>query len=125
VHNYLGLEWFRVVAEAPLPRGHATLAMTFAPSGPARVLEGKGVPADVTLYYDGVIVAKLDLPHSVPATFGTTGLSCGRAYFDSVDPTQFQEPFPFTGTIHKVVLDLTGELTINPEAEFVRLMAQQ
>ena len=75
--------------------------------------------------YDGEQVAYGELPFSVPVTFATTGLSCGRGFFDSVDPEHYEAPFDYAGTIDKVVLDLTGELIINPEAEMTRLMAQQ
>jgi len=58
-------------------------------------------------------------------TFSTTGASCGWAYFDTVDPTAYEAPFVFTGALHKVVLDVTGELIVHPTAELTRLMRQQ
>ena len=125
IHNYLSLERFRVKAETEVTPGRHELRMEFAPTGPPAFLEGKGSPAQVRLFYDGEQVAYGELPFSVPVTFATTGLSCGRGFFDSVDPEHYEAPFDYAGTIDKVVLDLTGELIINPEAEMTRLMAQQ
>ncbi len=45
--------------------------------------------------------------------------------YDAVDPSAYEAPFAFTGTLHRVVLDLSGELTVVPEAEMNRLMAEQ
>jgi arylsulfatase len=125
VHNYLSLQLFTVSTTDPLPRGDVEVRMEFAPNGPARFLEGLGTPAVVCLIVNGELAGSGDLPYTVPSTFSTTGLSCGWAYYDSVDPTAFQAPFRFTGTIHKVTLDLTGELSINPNAEIVRMMTEQ
>jgi arylsulfatase len=125
VHNYLSLDLFRVVSEVPLPRGVTTLRMEFAPTAKPRILEGFGSAAEIRLFHGDEVVAMMAIPHSVPVTFSTTGLSCGLAYFDSVDPTSFEAPYPFTADVAKVVLDVTGELIISPEAEMTRLMAQQ
>jgi arylsulfatase len=125
VHNYLGLERFTVSSRTTLPRGAAALRMEFAPSGPPRFLEGLGTPADVRLFVDGEEVGLGHLPYSVPNTFATTGMSCGWAYFDSVDPSAYRAPYAFTGPLERVVLDVTGELIVNPQAEMVRLMTEQ
>ena len=99
--------------------------MEFAPTGPPRILEGFGSPAEIRLFHGDEVVGFTAIPHSVPVTFSTTGLSCGLAYFDTVDPAFYEAPFTFTGGLDKVVLDVTGELIISPEAEMTRLMAQQ
>jgi arylsulfatase len=125
VHNYLSLEKFSVIASEPLPRGAATLRMEFAPTGPPVFFEGHGSPAEVRLFYNDDVVGFGVLPFSVPVTFSTTGASCGLAYFDSVDPSVYEAPFPFTGDLEKVILDVTGELIIHPTAELTRLMTQQ
>ncbi len=125
VHNYLSLAKFEVRSLTPIPEGDHELRLEFLPTGEARFLEGKGVPADVRLFHDGDVVAEGSLPYSVPSTFATTGLSCGTAFFDSIDPTQYLAPFDFTGELHKVVLDITGDLLVNPAAEMTRMMAQQ
>jgi arylsulfatase len=125
VHNYLSLEKFSVISSEPLPRGKVALRMEFAPTGPPVFFEGHGSPAEVRLFHDNEVVGFGELPFSVPVTFGTTGASCGMAYFDTVDPSAYEAPFAFTGALDKVILDVTGELIIHPAAELTRLMTQQ
>ena len=91
----------------------------------AEFLEGKGTPAEVRLFFNGEVVGFGELPHTVPVTFSTTGVSCGEAFFDTIDPTIYEAPFTFTGALDKVVVDISGELIVNPEAEMTRLMTQQ
>ncbi len=125
VHNYLSFERFTVTSTEPVPRGPVALRMEFAPTGPASFVGGRGCPAEVRLFYDDRVVGLGELPYSVPVLFSTTGASCGWAYFDTVDPGAYEAPFPFTGTLEKVILDISGELRVNPAAEYTRLMSQQ
>ncbi len=125
VHNYLGLRRFTVSSDSPIPVGSTTLRMEFAPTGPAQFLKGLGTPAQVRLFYGEQVVGFGELEYTVPSTFSTTGVSCGLAYFDTIDPVAYNAPFEFTGTLHKVVLDVTGDLIINPEAEITRMMTEQ
>jgi arylsulfatase len=37
----------------------------------------------------------------------------------------YETPFRFTGTIHRVIIDLSGELITDPEAELRLHMARQ
>jgi arylsulfatase A-like enzyme len=125
VHNYLGLRRFTVTSDVEIPRGPTTLSMEFVPTGPAQFLKGLGTPAQVRLFHGEEVVGTGELDYSVPSTFSTTGVSCGLAYFDTIDPSAYQAPFAFTGTLHKVVLDVTGELIINAQAEITRMMTEQ
>jgi arylsulfatase len=125
VYNYLSLARFVVVAERDVPEGVVTLRMEFAPTGPADFLAGRGAPGLVTLAHDDEVVGSGELPYSVPGTFATVGMSCGHAFYDTVDPSVYRDPFPFTGEIDRVVLDVSGELVVSPAAELTRLMAQQ
>ncbi len=125
VHNYLSLARFTVRADEPVPRGAVALRMEFAPTAPASFAGGRGCPAEVRLFHDERVVGFGEVPYSVPVVFSTTGASCGSAFFDTVDPAAYQAPFTFTGALEKVVLDISGTLTVNPTAEYTRLMAQQ
>ena len=125
VHNYLSLASFEVSSTEAVPEGDVLLRMELAPTGPPDFLAGKGSPAEVRLFAGDEVIGFGELPHTVPNVFATVGMSCGYAAFDSVDPAAYLAPFTFTGTIHKVVLDVTGELTIHPDAELTRLMTQQ
>ncbi len=125
VHNYLGLERFTVTSAAPLPTGSSTLRAEIVATGPAQLLAGKGSPCEVRLYVDDRPVGFGELPHTVPAVYSMAGASCGQAWYDSVDPDRFQAPFAFTGTLHGVTLDLSGETLVDDRAEFTRMMVQQ
>ncbi|MEX0767392.1 MAG: arylsulfatase, partial [Microthrixaceae bacterium] len=125
VHNYLGLKLFTLTTDEPLSEGHHQVRMEFLPSGPPKFLEGLGSPAQVSLVVDGVTAGYGELPYTVPNLFSTAGVSCGYAAFDTVDPSVYESPFAFTGTIHNLVVDLAGELVANPAAELAALMAEQ
>jgi hypothetical protein len=59
-----------------------------------------------------------------PLFFELEGLSCG---FDFAAPAAgvCQPPFPFTGTIGQLAVELAGELIADHEAALRKLMAQQ
>lgn len=57
--------------------------------------------------------------------FGMLGASCGYAAFDSVNPEVYEAPFCFTGEIKQVIIDVSGEVIKDDEAELKRLMTQQ
>jgi arylsulfatase len=125
VHNHLSLSRFVVAADVDVPVGEVALRMELAVTGEPRWGSGKGSPAEVRLFHDDEVVGFGELPWTVPNVYGTIGLSCGFAAYDSVDPSRYLKPFRFTGTIHEVVLDVTGELTVHPGAEMTRMMTQQ
>jgi len=125
VHNHLSLDRFTVSSTVPVPVGDVTVRMELATTGGPNFAKGHGSPAEVRLFHDDEMVGFGVLPHTVPNLYGTSGLSCGYAAFDTVDPSVYEAPFTCTGTLHKVVLDLTGELSVHPEADMTALMAQQ
>jgi hypothetical protein len=83
-----------------------------------------GVPGRGQLYVDGQLVANIEFPHTVPLLFELEGLSCGYD-FGAPAGEGYEPPFEFTGTIHSVTFDVSGELISDDEAELARLMAQQ
>jgi arylsulfatase len=56
---------------------------------------------------------------------GPVGFSCGYAAFDTVAPVLYAAPFRFRGTLHRLTVDLSGELLQHDEAELRGLMAEQ
>ena len=56
--------------------------------------------------------------------FNPGGLSCG-ANPGSAVTTDYRAPFPFTGTLHTVTVDLSGDLITDTEAEMRMAMARQ
>ena len=108
-----------------MPSGEHRLRVEVVATGKPDFATGRGSHAFVRLMVDDDVVGEGELPWTVPNLYATTGLSCGYAAYDSVDPARYLPPFKFTGTLRRVVLDLTGEVTLNPEAEMTRLMTQQ
>lgn len=125
IYNYLALDQFEVVSDIEIPNGTVSLRYEFVPTGPLRFGEGKGPAGDGLLYIDQQLVGALEMPHTTPNRVGPVGFSCGYAAFDSVDPNRYSIPFRFTGTIHRVVYDLSGEGMLHGPAELQRLRSQQ
>jgi hypothetical protein len=86
---------------------------------------GFGPPGHSLLYIDDQLVGAANLPRTTPNRMGLVGFSCGYAAFDSVDPDRYTIPFRFTGTIHRVIFDVSGDLLQHNEAEMQRMMTQQ
>ena len=55
------------------------------------------------MFHDDEVVGIGELPWTVPNLFATVGISCGYAAFDTVDPSTYEAPFTFTGTLEQVV----------------------
>ena len=99
VHNYLGLEEYRIVSTAAVPAGRVALAFRFTRTGEHR---GRGV-----LLFDGREVGAGEIPRTIPAVIETSGegLCCG---YDSGVPVtaDYVSPFRFTGRIARVVVEV-------------------
>jgi arylsulfatase len=125
VHNYAGLERFKVSSPEAVPAGEAVLRYEFEPTGEPDLRKGKGTPGRSQLYINDELVASKDLPVTVPNAFGIIGLSCGYDAADAVNPDDYSAPFSFTGEIGEVVLDVSGDVIVDDEADLKRLMAEQ
>ena len=65
------------------------------------------------------------IPVTIPFTTGITGgLNVGAFAGAPIIPGS-AVPFPFTGTIHSVTVDVDGDLIIDNEAEMRIAMARQ
>jgi arylsulfatase A-like enzyme len=105
VYNYLSLERYSIAGTAPLPKGKVQLKVDLAYSGKAGEL-GKG--ATVTMTVNGAKVAEGELPKTIPIQISIgEGLDIGEDVGSPVDFT-YKPPFPFTGRIEKVTVDLGG-----------------
>ncbi|MEX1009457.1 MAG: arylsulfatase, partial [Acidimicrobiia bacterium] len=91
VHNFAGLEEYRVTSDVELTPGHHTLAFRFDKSGEHR---GTG-----TLLVDGNAAGSTEIRRFTPTRFSITGegLCCG---YDMGMPVidEYRPPFRFTGT---------------------------
>jgi arylsulfatase len=124
LHNYIGLHEYTVTSTVDVPEGETTLRYEFEPTGAPDIMEGLGAPGHGQLYINGELVGHAEFDTTVPITFGIEGLSCGYDFGEAVTH-EYQTPFRFTGTIHKVVMDLSGELIQDDKAIVRKLMAGQ
>jgi arylsulfatase A-like enzyme len=96
-----------------LPPGKHTIAFDWKMDAKGEAL-GRG--GSGTLSVDGKQVAQKTLPHTQPIIWAwdetfDVGLDTGTP----VDDEDYQVPFPFTGTLGRITIDL-GESTASPEA---------
>jgi arylsulfatase len=124
IHNYLGLQEYQVSSKVDVPTGRVSLRYEFEPTGPPEPRTGKGAPGNAQLYINGDLVANREFPVTVPIVFGIEGLSCGYDFGEAVS-REYHGAFRFTGQIHSVTVDLSGELIEDDEATLRRIMAQQ
>ena len=124
-YNYLTRKFFRIVAEDDLPEGDLTILYEFEVTGKADPSKGNGAPGTGTLYVNDEKVGSVDMDVTVPFLFSIEGLSVSHDYGDSVDHKNYGPPFPFTGTLDTVTVDLSGDAIKDAEAETRRGMSHQ
>ena len=125
VYNFLGRDFFTVTSNTEVPIGDVSLRYEFEPSGEPDFQAGKGVPANGQLYIDKKLVGAVDMPHTVPNLFSTEGLTCGHSGGSCVAPDDYQDAFPFTGTLKRVTFDLSGDLIVDADTDIKVAMARQ
>ena len=124
-YNYVAERHFKVQSDKPIPEGDHIFSVQFAPTGPADIPKGKGVPAKITLLIDGAPVGSGDLPVTIPLSIGLAGGVCvGRDAGSPVMPN-YKSPFAFTGTVKKVLVDITGEAVEDKAAQMKVYLARQ
>ena len=117
-HNLSGYRQYRVEGPAPLTPGDHRLEFRFTKTG-----EHQGTGA---VLVDGEVVGEGDIPGFTLNRFSLAGagLTCGRS-----DPSpvcdDYDAPFTFTGTLARVVVDVSGHPFVDPEAEAADVIAMQ
>ena len=124
VHNYVGRSLHSVTSPEALTPGPHELRFEFEPTGQPDLATGRGAPGRLQLYVDGDLVANAVAPVTTPFALNPGALSCGVNPGSPITPA-YQSPFKFTGTLHKVTVDISGELITDPEAELRAHMARQ
>jgi hypothetical protein len=107
-----------------IPSGRHSLRFEFEPTGELDLAHGKGSPGRMQLYVDGALVGETDARHTTPALFNPGALTCGGNPGSSVIP-DYEGPVPFSGTIHNVTVDVSGELIEDSEVQVRAAMARQ
>jgi hypothetical protein len=64
------------------------------------------------------------MPVTIPIVINPGGLTCGANPGSPVSP-DYQAPFRFTGTLHTVTVDLSGQLIDDRESELRVAMGRQ
>jgi arylsulfatase len=123
-HNYVGRDIYRVSTDAPVSEGSHRLRFEFEPTGKPDFAGGKGAPGRAQLYIDGDLAAQTDVPVTTPVVFNPGGLSCGMDTGAPVVP-DYRAPFRFTGTLHSVTVDLSGDLITDSQSEMRLAMSRQ
>ncbi|MDI2124998.1 arylsulfatase [Yinghuangia seranimata] len=123
-HNYVRRTWDTVTSEGPVPEGRHELRFEFEPTGKPDLATGKGVPCRAQLYIDRQLVGAKDFPVTTPIMFNPGGVTCGANPGPSVTPA-YTSPFRFTGTLHTVTIDVSGELITDAESEMRMHLARQ
>ncbi len=124
VHNYVGRQLLEVESEDDLPAGKHELRFEFEPTGQPDLSKGAGAPGRLQLYVDGTLVGNAEAPITTPFMFNPGALTCGANPGSPVTP-DYEGPFTFTGTLHTVTLDVSGDLITDPEAELRFHLARQ
>ncbi len=118
VHNNSGLHQARIEAPAILAPGSHRLEFRFH-----RTADHAG---EGTIWIDGEQRGHGTIPHLTFNRFSITGngLTCGRA--EGEPPSKdYRSPFPFTGTLERVTVEVDGEPWFDPETEAEDALRQQ
>ena len=125
VHNYVSRTFYHVESNENVPEGRHQLGFEFEVTGNPDFANGKGSPGIARLFIDGKLVGQTNVPVTTPLALGLTGgVTCGSAHRSPVTP-DYQPPFEFTGKIHSVIVDVSGQLIEDKEAEMRIAMARQ
>jgi arylsulfatase len=125
VQNYVAREYLHVESTEPVTTGRHALRFEFEVTGPPDIANGKGTPGRAQLYIDGKLVGQAEFPYTTPLSLGLTGgITVGADPGAPVAPF-YDTPFEFTGTVHSVTFDVSGDVIKDAEAEMRMIMARQ
>ena len=116
VHDYNFVNrHYLVRSDRPVPGGKCQLRFEMRKTGP---FQGEG-----TLFINGEPCGTVDMPQTYRAQASFIGLEVGRAPKPSVG--EFEAPYAFTGTLHKVVFELGDDQKIDPVGELRGALRRQ
>jgi hypothetical protein len=125
VYNYVASQEFITSSDTEVPEGKVEVRFEFEPTGKPDLKKGKGAPGTAKLYINKKLVKEGKLPVTLPLAFGLGGgMTIGRAAGFPIS-SRLKNPFEFTGTLHSVVIDVSGDLTVDKESEMRAVLARQ
>jgi arylsulfatase len=125
IYNYVARNFYKVESNVPVPSGKHRLRFEFEVTGEPEILKGKGSAGIGQLYIDGRLVGQVEIPVTNPIMLGlASGVAVGA---DPGSPVTdlYPAPFPFSGTLHSVTIDVSGDLIVDTAAEMRAIMARQ
>jgi arylsulfatase len=125
VYNYVGRNLYYLESVEAVPAGRHLLRFEFEVTGKPDIANGKGAPGKGQLYFDSRLVGENNIELTNPLALGL--LSCIVCGADIGSPVthEYKAPFRFTGKLHSVTVDMSGELFRDSEAEVRRILARQ
>jgi arylsulfatase len=125
IYNYVAAQEFVISSDHEVPEGSVEVRFEYEPTGKPDIKNGKGAPGKVELFFNRKTAGKGNLPVTIPLAFGLGGgLVVGRSTGFPVSP-RFKSDCIFTGKIHDVVIDVSGDLIVDKESEMRTVMARQ
>jgi arylsulfatase len=117
-HNYVGKVCGVVDSGEVITAGKHQLTLSFVSAG--------DLTATAKLLIDGRVVGEGPIERLTPVRHSITGggITCGWEQGPSVGPG-YAAPFRFTGTLRRVVVDVSGAPYRDLEAEFEAIMSEQ
>ena len=109
-YNWFERERTNLVSNTLLPAGKSTVTMEFAYDG-----GGLGKGGEAVIGINGKEVGRARIPHTVAGRFGIDTFGVGSDTGSPVTNT-YKPPFPFTGTIERVDIELAPR-NLSPEDE--------
>ncbi len=125
LYNYVARTFFHAESATTVPKGRHQLRYEFEVTGEADILKGKGAPGRGQLYIDDQLVGQVEMDVTNPIMLGlASGVAVGA---DPGSPVTdlYEAPFDFSGVIHSVTMDVSGDLIQDTEAEMRAIMARQ
>ena len=103
-YSFLGVETYKQTSTSQIPAGQVAVKMLFDADEPK-----PGTSGTVTLWANGTQIGEGRIDHTVPVGFSSyAGMDIGRDNGLVVDRAyEDKAPYTFTGTVKKVVFDLT------------------
>ena len=127
-YNHLGRSLIHLRSGEPIPTGRrVALRYEFERTGQGQPRQGKGAPGVGRLFFDDAVVGEVTFDVTIPLLLGLGGgVTAGREEGSPICGELYTPPFPFTGTLHSVTVNVGREhLTPDPEAEMRIIMARQ
>ncbi len=116
VYNYAGAKEFHLESSEKIPEGKVILSFEFEVTGKPDMNNGKGAPGIGKLFFNEKKVAEMELPLTLPVLIALgEGLTCGNDVATSTTEL-YKAPFAFTGKLHRVIVDVSGEKIESPKA---------